>query len=217
MIYVATGLDLRKVIAVLKLLTSNRDGEVLAAAAALNRMLTTASTTWDELLSPHPQPPPVQADAGLTDRELLLRAQSHDWRLNPWESDFLRDISQRIYRGYTLSAKTAGEARTDRLQMTEKTMMSTASLLETDFELVKREMRKILRQTTHLPQTALAIYLAEIGLQGIKKMTGRPDAVISFAQAVAAADDPSRPLRTQGCRDAKAQAIAEVPHEVCNG
>ena len=54
MIYVATGLNLRKVIAVLKLLTSDKDGEVLAAADALNRMLTTASMTWDEILAPGP-------------------------------------------------------------------------------------------------------------------------------------------------------------------
>ena len=53
MIYVPAGLDLRKVICALKLLTSDKDGEVLAAAAAVNRMLKTASMIWNEILLPH--------------------------------------------------------------------------------------------------------------------------------------------------------------------
>ena len=83
--------------------------------------------------------------------------------------------------------------------------MTAASILDNDFKLVRREMRAILRQTTHLPQVALAIYLAEIGLQGIMKITGRPDAVISFAQAVTASS-----LEAQDDRATKARAISEI-------
>ena len=85
--------------------------------------------------------------------------------------------------------------------------MTADSILEQDFELVRRDMRKILRQTTHLPQFALAVHLAEIGLQGIKKITGQADNVISFAQAIAA-DEPN--VRTQSSREVKARAINAV-------
>ena len=77
---VPIGFNLSKMIAVLKLLSSNPDGEVLAAAA-LNRMLTTASTSWDEVI-----PAPLSSTAG-DDHELLQRAQSRGRpRLNPWEA-----------------------------------------------------------------------------------------------------------------------------------
>jgi hypothetical protein len=84
---------------------------------------------------------------------------------------------------------------------------TAASILEQDLDLVRRDMRPILRQTTHLPQFALAVHLAQIGLKGIKEITGHADNVISFAQAVAA-DDPS--VRTQSSRKVKARAINAV-------
>jgi hypothetical protein len=93
--------------------------------------------------------------------------------------------------------------------MKKEITMTAASILEQDFDLVRREMRAILRQTTHLPQFALAVYLAEIGLQGIKEFTGQADNVISFAQAVAA-DDRLQSLRPQDAREMKARAISEI-------
>ena len=85
-------------------------------------MLTTACASWDEILAtgPAPDPWPAYQSGSLTDRELLLRAQSNDWRLNPWEAGFLRDISQRIYRGCTLSAKQ--RAKLEQIAFNERRM-----------------------------------------------------------------------------------------------
>jgi len=75
-------IDLHRLIPVLKLLTSDKDGEVLAAAAAVNRMLTTAGTSWDEVILFEPMRPRPHG----TDQEMLRQAQSRGARLNSWEA-----------------------------------------------------------------------------------------------------------------------------------
>jgi hypothetical protein len=80
-----------KLAAILGLLGSDHDGEVLAAARMAERIRRAAGTTWPDLLAA-PDPSPSRF---VHWRVLLSRAQAKPELLSPWEAGFLASIARR--------------------------------------------------------------------------------------------------------------------------
>ena len=95
------------------LLSSDKLGEVAAAAAAIDRTLESAGATWHELAAQLTEQrvsyrdPPRTDPARATWGDLLGIASELDGNpdLSPWESDFVSGVRRALRRGYPLSAK----------------------------------------------------------------------------------------------------------------
>jgi hypothetical protein len=85
----ATALDRRKLVRVLRMLSSEFDGEVAAAGRAANTMLEKAGISWAEVVAPDDPPaPPINVD------ELIRFCLAWGAALTVWERDFLRSIER---------------------------------------------------------------------------------------------------------------------------
>jgi hypothetical protein len=105
----AGSIDRRKLACVLALLSSDKQGEVLSAAAAASRLVRSAGMDWNELLSPpapaNSQHPPEADRRRRTDLAMLRAAQARRHVLNTWEIGFLISIEKQIARGRALTLK----------------------------------------------------------------------------------------------------------------
>jgi hypothetical protein len=85
-----------KLARVLALLDSPVPGEIIAAAAAANRLISSAGVSWEALLVPQLSSPDLDEDPPRTDGG--WRAQAADCRryrdlLNDWENQFLDGLA----------------------------------------------------------------------------------------------------------------------------
>ena len=113
--------DRRRLVSVVGLLASDKDGEVVAAARAAYRLLQPHGVTVAQLVeaalpsSPWrdaPKPQPMRTDA----RRLALLRLSMTEYLNAWELAFCRDLA----RGYgPLSPRQAAKLRTIKQKIDE--------------------------------------------------------------------------------------------------
>lgn len=91
------------------LLSSDRPGEVAAAASAITRILEAHKLSWHDLaavigepMSPRPAPehPPEPGS-----RDMLDHLACHTFDLTAWEQDFIQSILEQRRKGWSLSAK----------------------------------------------------------------------------------------------------------------
>jgi hypothetical protein len=81
----------KKLQKVLQLLASDRQGEVVAAAAAAQRILKQADLSWSDILSDKPAPyrEPL---IGTTWRTTCVELQKRQGSLRAWERGFVADL-----------------------------------------------------------------------------------------------------------------------------
>lgn len=95
-------IDRAKLAKVLGLLSSNHDGEVLAAARMAQRIIQSAGTTWEEAVHPAtPEPRIVVVQTGSTHqdpRSLAVSVLSSDYQPDAKEASFLQDFIRRRAR-----------------------------------------------------------------------------------------------------------------------
>lgn len=84
-----TATDKTTLSKLLGLLSSNHDGEVLAAAKKAQALVKDKGASWPEVLGLDPMPPAPEPDHLMEARDLLKRGKGH---LTRWEADFLRGI-----------------------------------------------------------------------------------------------------------------------------
>lgn len=99
-----TGADRDRLIKVLALLSSDRDGERAAAGYAATRMLRDRGLDWDVLIAPV-LPAPHRPATPSTDRpetsapfawaDGLMLVLRHPGMLSPWEAGFFADLRTR--------------------------------------------------------------------------------------------------------------------------
>ena len=97
------SLDRDRLAAVLGMLGSRHDGEVVAARTA-ERMRLAAGATWKELIAPTPAPLKLskKVRGARRDIEKCLRFEDH---LSPWEIGFLKSLQR---QQFALSDKQRG-------------------------------------------------------------------------------------------------------------
>jgi hypothetical protein len=93
-------LDLTKLARILRLLGSDKSGEVLSAAHATTKMLRSAGLDWEQILSPR-----SNLQSALSDEELLAIALAKISMLSTWEQGFIHSLERLLYRGHQLTEK----------------------------------------------------------------------------------------------------------------
>jgi hypothetical protein len=107
---------LRKLHKLIPLLSSDRSGEVIAAADAISRTLKAGGATWHDLANALTEPrvivierpaAPRPSPGRATWADLLAMASELDGNpdLSPWETDFVAGVRRTLRRGYPLSTK----------------------------------------------------------------------------------------------------------------
>lgn len=84
-----TATDKTIISKLLGLLSSNHDGEVLAAARKVQQLVKAKGATWPEVLGITTTPPQPEPDHLVEARDLLTRGKG---KLTRWEHDFLLGI-----------------------------------------------------------------------------------------------------------------------------
>jgi len=90
-----------KLAKLLPLLSSDQDGEVIAAARAISRALASVGADWHDLVKVLTEP----ASAEIEDFPFVLRCLHGHPALTDWEARFIASIVGQQARGRRLSAK----------------------------------------------------------------------------------------------------------------
>ena len=115
----AAPLDREKLAAVLGMLGSAHDGEILAAARKAERMRQQAGETWGHILAPPPAGHP-NSNTHIEIRSIGDLLSYYEDRMSPWERRFCRSLciqrspiseKQRAILDQILDKIRAGEAR----------------------------------------------------------------------------------------------------------
>jgi hypothetical protein len=89
-----TGLDRDKLAAILGMLGSNHDGEIVAAARQAERLRRDAILTWHDILAPAPAPPELRREPvieSVDDAIDLCRSRAQF--LTAWELHFIDTLA----------------------------------------------------------------------------------------------------------------------------
>jgi hypothetical protein len=94
-----------KLAKILPLLASDKDGEVIATARAIGRMLAGAQADWHDLVRVLTEPPAENYPDHGADLPFVLRCLHRHPSLDAWESDFIASIARLQARKRSLSDK----------------------------------------------------------------------------------------------------------------